>query len=145
MNEFDQWMQHELKVKNYARYTDDFVIISNSRAYLEGLLPSIEHFLRSRLKLELHPEKVFIQPCGRGLDFLGYILFPHHRLVRTRTRRRMLHRLRQKLQARDNGLLSEAAFRQSLSSYLGVLSHANTYDLSNDVKNSTLAGHSSIF
>ena len=41
MNEFDQFMKHELKVKNYARYTDDFVIIAKDKTYLQSLLPQI--------------------------------------------------------------------------------------------------------
>src|SRR3989338_9127200 len=31
MNEFDQFVKHRLQVKNYARYTDDFVIVSDKK------------------------------------------------------------------------------------------------------------------
>ena len=51
MNEFDQFMKHELRVKCYARYTDDFVVVADSTEYLQSLLSSITAFLRDRLKL----------------------------------------------------------------------------------------------
>jgi len=35
MNEFDQFMKHGLKVKNYVRYTDDFAIVVEDRDCLE--------------------------------------------------------------------------------------------------------------
>ena len=73
MNEFDQFMKHTLKVKNYVRYTDDFMIMSVERAYLENLLPRIAAFLKGSLALDLHPKKIILQPFRRGVDFLGYV------------------------------------------------------------------------
>ncbi|MFA5933808.1 MAG: RNA-directed DNA polymerase [Candidatus Paceibacterota bacterium] len=37
MNEFDQFMKHDLKTKYYIRYADDFVILSENKDYLENL------------------------------------------------------------------------------------------------------------
>ncbi len=58
LNEFDQFVKHELKVKYYCRYTDDFVIVSSNAKYLQKLLPPIQEFLENNLKLKLHPNKV---------------------------------------------------------------------------------------
>ena len=44
MNEFDQFVKHNLKVEYYARYTDDFIIISTNKAYLENLIIPIQNF-----------------------------------------------------------------------------------------------------
>ena len=98
MNELDQFVKHELMIKNYVRYTDDFIIVSDSNLYLEQLVPIIGKILRDRLKLSLHPEKVTIQPYHRGVDFLGYVIFPHHRLMRVRTRKRMLKKLERRVE-----------------------------------------------
>lgn len=135
MNEFDQFMKHDLKVVHYARYTDDFVIIAHERTYLENLLPSIRAFLSDRLKLSLHPDKVSIQPPVRGVDFLGYVAFPHHSLLRAKTQRRIWKKLRQRVSEYKTGFLSEEALRQSLRSYLGVLSHADAHELRTKLKN----------
>lgn len=61
MNEFDQFMKHRLKTHRYARYTDDFVIVSTDREYLWGLLQPIRTFLHETLGLELHPDKVEVR------------------------------------------------------------------------------------
>jgi RNA-directed DNA polymerase len=135
MNEFDQFVKHELMIKSYARYTDDFIIVSDSKLYLEQLVLIIREVLRDCLRLSLHPEKVTIQPYHRGVDFLGYIIFPHHRLMRVRTRKRMLKKIERRVEEYNQGLITEYLLNQSLQSYLGALSHANTYKLSQDLRN----------
>jgi len=44
MNEFDQFVKHSLKVTNYIRYADDFVLLSENRRQLELLLLRVQHF-----------------------------------------------------------------------------------------------------
>ena len=126
MNELDQFIKHKLGIKYYLRYADDFVILSEDRDYLEGLIFKISDFLESDLKLSLHENKVIIGKYTRGIDFLGYIVLPYIILPRTKTKKRMFRKLREKV-----NLLS---FNQSLQSYLGYLSHANSYNLTKEVK-----------
>lgn len=135
MNEFDQFMKHSLKVKYYIRYTDDFVIVSHNERYLHSLLPLMRYFLEITLHLSLHPHKVSIRKFRQGIDFLGYIVLPHHRQMRLKTKRRMLRKLEDRVNAMVAGLLSEERAAQSLQSYLGVLSHADCYRLSQDLRN----------
>lgn len=93
MNELDRFVKHVLQVKYFIRYADDFVILSQSRETLETLLIKIHAFLKLRLHLDLHPDKVFIQTLGSGVDFLGWVHFPQHRVLRTVTKRRMLKKV----------------------------------------------------
>ncbi|MFA5987883.1 MAG: reverse transcriptase/maturase family protein, partial [Candidatus Paceibacterota bacterium] len=76
LNKLDQFVKHELKIKHYIRYTDDFVIISRDKLYLENLIEPIRSFLLDELALELHPNKIFIRKFHQGIDFLGYIVLP---------------------------------------------------------------------
>ena len=117
LNEFDQFAKHKIKAKHYIRYADDFVVFSESRIWLEKILPEIKGFLRDRLKLEIHPDKVFIKTVASGMDFLGWVHFPNHRVLRTSTKRRMFRNLR------DNSK------PESIASYLGMLRWGNTYRL----------------
>jgi len=114
MNEFDQFMKHELKTKYYIRYADDFVILSDNKKYLENLSIQINSFLDSKLKLKLHPNKVFIRTYVSGIDFLGWVHFSDHRTLRTTTKRRAF-----KSVARFN-ILSNVT-----QSYLGLLKYGN--------------------
>ena len=140
MNEFDQFVKHKLHIQHYARYTDDFVIVSSDRLYLENLIPELQDFLTKKLGLQLHPHKTIIRKYSQGVDFLGYILFPYHRLVRSTTKRRMLARFSERVDEYANGTISETQLRQVASSYLGVLSHAHTHTLSEKIKNDLWLG-----
>lgn len=136
MNEFDQYIKQELKVEYYCRYTDDFIIISKDKKYLENLIEPISQFLGDHLKLQLHPYKVEIIKAHQSVDFLGYVLRPYHRLMRKRTLKRVERKLKDKFNAYTTGATSKDSFKQTFASYLGVLSHANTYKLSESLKNS---------
>lgn len=114
MNEFDQFVKHKLKAKYYIRYADDFVFLSDDKAWLESILPRVAAFLGERLKLSLHPDKVFIRTLASGVDFLGWVHFPNHRVIRTGTKRRMWKRL-----------IETDGKEQTVQSYLGLLGHGN--------------------
>jgi hypothetical protein len=135
MNEFDQFIKHKLKVKHYGRYTDDFVVVSKDKEYLARLIPLISKFLNESLKLELHPKKVKIIPYHRGVDFLGYVVFPHHILVRKKTKQRIIRKLMLRLDQYQKGIIEKKTFLASLQSYLGVISYANAYKFSENLKN----------
>ena len=119
MNEFDKYIKRELKVKYYIRYADDFIIMSEDKDKLINLLQYIVVFLKERLNLELHPNKIHLKTLASGVDFLGWVHFPRHRVLRTSTKRRMLKNLK------DNQK------PEVLQSYLGLLSHGDTYKLKN--------------
>lgn len=118
MNDFDQYVKRELKVKYYIRYADDFVILHNIKTELENLLPKISEFLEQKLKLQLHPDKLYIKTIASGVDFLGWVSFPQHRVLRTTTKNRMLKNL------------AQSPKEESRQSYLGMLSHGDAYKLS---------------
>lgn len=138
LNEFDQFVKNKLKVKNYLRYTDDFVIVADNKSYLENIISPISTFLHKRLRLTLHPRKITIRKFHQGIDFLGYITLPHYRLLRTKTQRRIYRKLRERVNKYRSGLISSQTLKQSLQSYLGVLSHAHTYRLSQELLNQFL-------
>ena len=135
LNEFDQFIKHDLKLKNYARYTDDFVIVADNPDYLKSLLTPIKNFLQQQLQLELHPQKVTIKKFRQGIDFLGYVMLPHHRILRAKTKKRMFRKLKQKIKDCREGIISEAQLQASFQSYLGIVSHSHSYRLSQWLKN----------
>ena len=135
MNEFDQFVKHKLKIKHYIRYCDDFVVFGESREFLEKLIPQISRFLKEELKLFLHSNKISIRKHHQGVDFLGYISFPHHRLLRTKTKRRMFKKIEQRVKELKRGEISDKSFNQSIQSYLGILKHCDSHKLRQKLKN----------
>jgi len=117
LNEFDQFIKHRLKVKHYLRYADDFIIMSNDRSWLSDEISSIEKFLKDKLQLTFHPDKIYIKTLASGVDFLGWVNFSDHRVIRTVVKRRMLKKI------------SQRSNPQVVQSYLGLLKHGNGYKL----------------
>jgi RNA-directed DNA polymerase len=114
MNEFDQYIKHILKVKYYIRYADDFVILSQDKNYVHKILEEIQTSLKEKLKLDLHPNKVSISTYSSGVDFLGFVHFPYHKVLRTTTKKRMVRRL------------ADAPTKETIYSYKGLLKWGNT-------------------
>ncbi|MDD5749451.1 MAG: reverse transcriptase/maturase family protein [Patescibacteria group bacterium] len=113
LNELDYFVKHTLRQKFYIRYCDDFIILHQDKKYLENLVATLANFLQARLKLDLHPNKITIRKVNQGVDFLGYVALTRYRVLRTKTKKRILR----------------LASSKNLQSYLGVLHHANAYEL----------------
>ncbi|HEY4505704.1 MAG TPA: reverse transcriptase/maturase family protein [Candidatus Paceibacterota bacterium] len=122
MNEFDQYIKHKLRIKYYIRYADDFVILSENKVCLESVIPRIHDFLNRRLLVSIHPNKVFIKTLSSGVDFLGWVHFPTHRVLRTVTKLRMFKNLK------------NSQRQEVLQSYLGLLSHGDGHELENRIR-----------
>jgi RNA-directed DNA polymerase len=127
MNEFDRFVKHKLKAKYYVRYADDFVVLSEDKKWLENQIQLIKDFLSENLKLDLHPDKVFIKTLYSGVDFLGWIHFPNHRIVRTVTKRKIIK------------IIRENQNLETINSYLGLIKHGNSYKIGQLIKSIKLA------
>ncbi|MCR4307926.1 MAG: reverse transcriptase/maturase family protein [Candidatus Berkelbacteria bacterium] len=125
MDPLDKFVNHELRIKYYLRYADDFVILSTDPDYLLGCLVELNLFLKERLKLQIHPNKVSLRKLSQGIDFVGYIALPRYSLPRRKTVKRMLKRLKTDL-AED--------IEKALPSYLGHIGHADSHKLTQKVK-----------
>jgi len=117
LNELDQFVKRQLKAYYYIRYSDDFVMMSTDKLWLANILREIEVFLSIQLKLALHPNKVSINTVASGIDFLGWVHFSNHRVLRTTTKRRMLKNL------------SSNHSEETMASYLGLLKWGNTHQI----------------
>jgi len=142
LNQLDRFIKHDLHVKHYFRYADDFVLLHQDKDYLEKLIDSIGNFLDGELKLRLHPQKVFIQKLKQGVDFLGYVCFPYCRTIRTKTKKRMLKKLNQRKNEMQMKEITAESFNQTLQSYFGLLKHANSHRLVKKLE--SLAGFKSL-
>ena len=123
MDAFDHFIKEDLRQRWYMRYTDDAVILSSDRDDLVDILLWIHAWLWHHRRLELHPQKLEIRKLRQGSDFLGYVTLPQYRVLRTKTKRRMLRRVGE----------------ENLSSYLGLLTHCAGHELSAVLLKKTLA------
>jgi retron-type reverse transcriptase len=76
---FDRWLIAE-GWRDFVRYMDDTVVFGHSAAELRALKERIVAFVGEALGLRL--SKWSVQPVTRGVNFLGYRIWPTHKLLR---------------------------------------------------------------
>ena len=129
LNELDQFAKHQLRIKYYIRYMDDFLILANSKKEIHRIKKQIQEFLWNELKLELHSKKANVFPVEKGMDFLGYQIFENYRLLRKSTVKRFIKRTKFYQKRLNRGLMTQEKFNQSLQSWLAYASFGNSYQL----------------
>jgi len=133
LNELDYYVKHELRVKKYARYVDDFVIIDKDKNRLHQLYCLISDFLEKSLFLKLEQRKTQINKIAFGVDFLGFVAFKHYVRVRSRNYKRFCKRAKRKISLFKRGIISYKSLDSSFTSYLGHLSYTNSHRIIDNV------------
>lgn len=85
LDALDRHVKHDLREAMYCRYMDDWLIIHPSKAHLHARRRHLEGWLERELKLRLNCKTQVFRIChqrGRGLDFLGYRMWPDDRHLR---------------------------------------------------------------
>lgn len=94
LSDFDHWMKEVKHCKYYYRYMDDIVILSDSKEHLHKLKLEIEEYLKDNLKLRIKENWQVFPIDARGIDFVGYRFFRKYTLLRKRTLKNMIRKLR---------------------------------------------------
>ncbi len=137
LNELDYHVKHVLKIKNYIRFNDDFVIISEDKNLLQDFLVKIKEFLGVRLKLSLPDNKTSIRKFKWGIDFLGYIALPGGFLPRQKTKKRMFRKIEERTVEHLKNKISFNKRNQTINSYLGMIKNCNAFKLNQAVLRAT--------
>lgn len=129
LNELDQFVKHGLGAKHYIRYVDDFVILHESREELERHKLRIGEFLEENLRLRLHPTKCSIAPIKHGIAFLGFRIFPHHKLVTRRNWRKIRRKIGHLLDAYEQNEIEAERVFDVLMGWNAYAAQGSTYRL----------------
>ena len=127
LNELDYFVKHKLKVKYYLRYVDDFVILHYYKNVLQDYQKRINIFLKTKLKLYLHPDKSKICKLSKGISFLGFRIFYHYKLLRKKNLNRFERKFKELKQLYDTGIVSREIAVEKLEGWLTYTKQANTY------------------
>ena len=125
LNELDYFVKHNLKIKFYIRYVDDFIILHNSKEQLIRWKEELNNFLIYILKLELHPEKSKIIPLCKGVDFVGFRNFYYYKLLRKRNIRKIIS----KISLYKQGFIEKDKINEIYQGWQAYAKWANTYKL----------------
>ncbi len=129
LNELDQFVKHELKVKYYIRYVDDFIIIDRSKKVLVYYQKEIYNFLVENIKVQLHPDKSKIIPLSKGIPFVGFRIFYHYKILRKGAQRRIKIRLTEWSEQKNIGLLERDQALEKLLGWMAYAVNGDTYKL----------------
>ncbi|MFH0995809.1 MAG: RNA-directed DNA polymerase [Pseudomonadota bacterium] len=147
---YDHWIKEKMKVKYYARYCDDIVILHGSKEFLHLLAGEIKWYMKTNLNLEIKNNWQVFPTRTRGIDFLGYRFFGDYILIR-KTIATSFKRKTLKLCKKTESLMKNDICM--LMSYLGWLIHGNGHNLlkygfnktGNRIKATTERGNEKIF
>lgn len=128
LSKLDEYIKYELKVRYYIRYMDDFVLLDNSKKFLQDVRGKLEIFLVS-ISLSCHKRKTTVFPIILGIDFLGYRIYIDYRLARKSTVQRFINRTKKKIVKYENNLISHDKLMESFNSWESYMNHGDTYAL----------------
>jgi RNA-directed DNA polymerase len=114
---FDHWLKEVKGVKHYFRYCDDLVILSSDKAALHQLRIDIADYLQDNLKLQLKSNYQVFPVTSRGIDFVGYVFYHTHTLIRKYIKQNFARKL------------SGNASKETIAAYWGWLKHCNSKNL----------------
>ena len=123
---FDHWLKEELKVKYYWRYADDMVILHSSKDHLHYLFNEIEKYLKEKLELEIKDNWQIFPVSSRGIDFVGYVFYHSHTLLRKSIKKNMAKKI---CKTGKVSQVAEQRIYKSLASYWGWCKHCDSINL----------------
>lgn len=132
LNPFDQFVKRELSCAGYLRYVDDFLLFSDNKRELMNWRKEIIERLKS-FRLTVHEESAYPKPVVEGIPFLGFIIFPTHRRLKSRKgyafRRRLWHMqrsgMKEKIEHSVPGWLNHIRYGDTLGLRKSLLNDAN--------------------
>jgi len=113
----DRFIKERLQRRCYVRYMDDFVVWGDTAAELRAVWLKVEAFLGAELRLELKPN-VMLNRTERGMDFLGYRLFPHALRLTRRSKRRFVRKFRAYEREGMEGVWTELQMQQRMTALI---------------------------
>jgi RNA-directed DNA polymerase len=132
MDSFDHFVKHDLKIRYYGRYVDDFVIVHEDKEYLKKLIPILSEYLQTELQVTIHPKKIYLQHYSKGVKVLGTVILPNRIYIADRTKGNFYNAIEKQnkiIQDHKPTKEDKAAFLSSMNSYLGIMKHYKSYKL----------------
>ena len=120
----DRFIHFDLGARNWTRYMDDIVVLSSNPYELRDWFEDIQQFSAERLGLGI--SKWQVSPISRGINFLGFRIWPRHKLLRKQSVTAAKRKIVRYQQRADMGALD-----RFIASWRGHAAHADTCNLFN--------------
>lgn len=124
LDPLDQFCKRVLGIKRYIRYMDDIIILDNDKERLTEYGRRMTQFLEERLHLNFN-NKTALRPVRVGCEFVGFVIYNDHVILRKSTTLRMKRTLRKTRQDYHDNLITFKEANATMQSYLAMLSHVD--------------------
>jgi RNA-directed DNA polymerase len=138
LNPLDQFVTSELRCPAYLRYVDDFLLFAEDKPTLHRCKAAISAFLATRPRLVLHERESVVSPVETGIPFLGFRVYPDHRLLRRRNWLAFARRLRDMADQYTAGELDASAVSARVRGWAAHASHGDTWGLRRSLFDATI-------
>jgi RNA-directed DNA polymerase len=128
LNDFDWFVQRELRCPAYLRFVDDFVLFSDDKAQLWFWKQAIVARLAQE-RLRVHAPQMQVLPVACGIPWLGFVVFPTHRLLKRRNAVKFTRRLQNNIDAYQAGHITFAELDASVQGWVNHVRYADTWGL----------------
>ena len=128
LNDFDWFVQRELGCGAYVRYVDDFVLFNDSKTTLYAWKGAILARLAHE-RLTIHEAATQVLPTRCGIPWLGFVVYPTHRLLKRRNAVNFTRRLRRNLDAYQGARISFAELDASVQGWINHVRFADSWGL----------------
>lgn len=132
LDQLDHFVKETLGCRRYLRYMDDFALFSDSGRELADWRVRIGECLGG-LRLRMQRRATRVWRTSDGIEFLGFRVFPHYRLVRKATAFHYCHHLRELAGRKVPGGAGQARIRDSLTAWLGHTRHSSAWRLNRQI------------
>ena len=124
LDPLDQFCKRVLGIKRYIRYMDDIIILDNDKERLKEYGRRMTQFLEERLHLNFN-NKTALRPVRVGCEFVGFVIYNDHVILRKSTTLWMKRTLRKTRQDYHDNLITFKEANATMQSYLAMLSHVD--------------------
>jgi retron-type reverse transcriptase len=128
MNPLDWFIQRDLRCPAYLRYVDDFALFSNDKAQLWAWKTAIVQRL-AQMRLTIHEREAQVAPCGQGIPWLGFVVYPTHRRLKRRNVVNFRRRLEHLIDLYQAGHIPFAELDASVQGWINHVRYADTWGL----------------
>ena len=129
LNDFDWMFDIFLHIYWHGRYVDDFYMIHAKKEVLITSIPKVREYL-ARIGVTLHPRKIELQECSRGVKFTGMVVKNGRIYASNRTVanfENLIHHMN--TPPEDYSIAQLEHYVSSINSYLGYMKHCDSYDI----------------
>lgn len=132
LNKLDHFIVHDLKLKYYVRYMDDFIILDSDINKLKDAKKTIIDKLEKEYKLMINEKKTWINNMKYGFSFLGYTYKVIDKKAIIKIKRSNIDKIKKRI--KEVKYLFNTGKMGYYSTFCSIMTYSNSYKYVDDRK-----------